>query len=312
MRLLCENTIPISYILRKDKRITMLEDMNLLQRIEAKKKSFSKGQKRLAAYIMEDYGRASMLTAQKLGESAGVSESTVVRFAYQLEYDGYPELQKAIRVLVKTRATSIDRLHMMANLSETENLLHHILHKDAERIRTSLELLDQKEFNRAVDLLDDAGTIYILGTKSSSFLAGLFGYYLNIFMDHVKVIESNNVLDTMEQLDKMKEGDVFVGISFPRYSKRTLQALDFARKNHVKTIAISDHPKAPLMTLADCKLAVKSDVLGIVDALVAAQSLINSLIIALSVKRKDDVERRLNKLEKLWNEYNVYEDNDEM
>ena len=131
-------------------------------------------------------------------------------------------------------------------------------------------------------------------------------------MDHVKVIESNNVLDTMEQLDKMKEGDVFVGISFPRYSKRTLQALEFARKNNVNTIAISDHPKAPLMALADCKLAVKSDVLGIVDSLVAAQSLINSLIIALSVKRKEDVERRLNKLEKLWNEYNVYEDNDEM
>jgi len=290
----------------------MLTDMNLLQRIETKKKSFSKSQKRLAAYIMEDYGRASLLTAQKLGESAGVSESTVVRFAYQLEYDGYPELQKAIRVLVKTKATSVDRLHMMANLSEKEDLLNHVLHKDAERIRTSLELLDKSEFQKAVDLLDSAERIYILGTKSSSFLAGLFGYYLNIFMDQVKVIESNNVLDTMEQLDKMKEGDVFVGISFPRYSKRTLQALEFARKNNVKTVAISDHPRAPLMALADCRLSVKSDVLGIVDSLVAAQSLINSLIIALSIKRKDDVEKRLSKLEKLWNEYNVYEDNDEL
>ncbi len=290
----------------------MLDDMNLLQRMEAKKKSFSKSQKRLAAYIMEDYGRASLLTAQKLGESAGVSESTVVRFAYQLEYDGYPELQKAIRVLVKTRATSVDRLHMMTSLSENEDLLNTVLHKDADRIRTSLDLLDKDEFGRAVNLLDSADTIYILGTKSSSFLAGLFGYYLNIFMDHVKVIESNNVLDTMEQLDKMKEGDVFVGISFPRYSKRTHQAMEFARKNNVDTIAISDHPKAPLMALADCKLAVKSDVLGIVDSLVAAQSLINSLIISLSVKRKEDVERRLKKLEKLWNEYNVYEDNDEM
>lgn len=290
----------------------MLEDMNLLQRIEAKKKSFSKGQKRLAAYIMEDYGRASVLTAQKLGESAGVSESTVVRFAYQLEYDGYPEMQKALRVLVKTRATSVDRLNLVAKLSEKEDLLNYVLHKDAERIRTSQELLDKEEFQKAVDLMDGANHIYILGTKSSSYIAGLFGYYLNIFMDHVTVIESNNVLDTMEQLNKIKEGDVFVGISFPRYSKRTLQAFDYARRNNVNTIAISDHPKAPIMLSADCRLSVKSDVLGIVDSLVAAQSLINSLIVALSIKRKEDVEQRLNKLEKLWNEYNVYEDNDEL
>lgn len=290
----------------------MLEDMNLLQRIEAKKKNFSKGQKRLAAYIMEDYGRASVQTAQKLGESAGVSESTVVRFAYQLEYDGYPELQKALRVLVKTRATSVDRLKLVAKLSEKEDLLNYVLHKDAERIRTSQELLDKEEFRKAVDLMDGADHIYILGTKSSSYIAGLFGYYLNIFMDRVTVIESNNVLDTMEQLNKIKEGDVFVGISFPRYSKRTLQAFDYARRNRVSTIAISDHPKAPIMLSADCRLSVKSDVLGIVDSLVAAQSLINSLIVALSIKRKEDVEQRLNKLEKLWNEYNVYEDNDEL
>ena len=290
----------------------MLEDMNLLQRIEAKKKSFSKGQKRLAAYIMEDYGRASVQTAQKLGESAGVSESTVVRFAYQLEYDGYPEMQRALRVLVKTKASSVDRLKLVAKLSEKEDLLNYVLQKDAERIRTSQELLDKEEFQRAVDLIDGANNIYILGTKSSSYIAGLFGYYLNIFMDHVKVIESNNVLDTMEQLNKIKEGDVFVGISFPRYSKSTLQAFEYARRHNVSTIAISDHPKAPIMNSADCKLSVKSDVLGIVDSLVAAQSLINSLIIALSIKRKEDVEQRLNKLEKLWNEYNVYEDNDEL
>lgn len=290
----------------------MLEEMNLLQRIEVKKKDFSKGQKRLAAYIMEDYGRASVLTAQKLGEESGVSESTVVRFAYQLEYDGYPELQKALKVLVKTKSSSVDRLKLIAKLSEKEDLLTSILQKDAERIRTSLALLDTSEFEKAVDMMDHAEHIYILGTKSSSFLAGLFGYYLNIFMDQVKVIESNNVLDTMEQLNRIKEGDVFIGISFPRYSKRTNQAFEFARRHGANTIAISDHPRAPLMTYADCKLAVKSDVLGIVDSLVAAQSLINSLIIALSIKRKDDVEQRLDKLEKLWNEYDVYENHDEM
>ncbi|MDO4553933.1 MAG: MurR/RpiR family transcriptional regulator [Lachnospiraceae bacterium] len=290
----------------------MLEQMSLLQRMEAKKKDFSKGQRRLAAYIMEDYGRASVLTAQKLGEEAGVSESTVVRFAYQLEYDGYPELQKALRVLVKTKSTSVDRLNLIAKLSEREDLLTSILQKDAERIRTSLNLLESDQFDRAVDMLDHADCIYILGTKSSSFLAGLLGYYLNIFMDHVRVIESNNVLDTMEQLNPIQEGDVFIGVSFPRYSKRTLQAFDFARRQGASTIAISDHPRAPLMTYADCKLSVKSDVVGIVDSLVAAQSLINALIIALSIKRKDDVERRLNKLEKLWNEYDVYENNDEM
>lgn len=289
-----------------------IEDMNLLQRIEAKKKGFSKGQKRLAAYIMEDYGRASVLTAQKLGEESGVSESTVVRFAYELEYEGYPEMQRALRVLVKTKSSSVDRLHLAAKMSERENFLAKNLQKDAERIRTSVELLSREEFEKAVEMIDTANNIYILGTKSSSFLAGLFGYYLNIFMDHVKVIESNNVLDTMEQLNKLKEGDVFIGISFPRYSKRTLQAFQFARKNNVNTIAISDHPKSPIMADADCKLTVKSDVLGIVDSLVAAQSLINSLIIALSIKKKDDVEERLKKLEKLWEEYDVYENNDEI
>lgn len=289
-----------------------IEDMNLLQRIEAKKKGFSKGQKRLAAYIMEDYGRASVLTAQKLGEESGVSESTVVRFAYELEYEGYPEMQRALRVLVKTKSSSVDRLHLAAKMSERENFLAKNLQKDAERIRTSVELLSREEFEKAVEMIDAANNIYILGTRSSSFLAGLFGYYLNIFMDHVKVIESNNVLDTMEQLNKLKEGDVFIGISFPRYSKRTLQAFQFARKNNVNTIAISDHPKSPIMADADCKLTVKSDVLGIVDSLVAAQSLINSLIIALSIKKKDDVEERLKKLEKLWEEYDVYENNDEI
>lgn len=287
-------------------------DMNLLQRIEAKKKGFSKGQKRLASYIMEDYGRASVLTAQKLGEESGVSESTVVRFAYELEYEGYPEMQRALRVLVKTKSSSVDRLHLAAKMSERENFLARNLQKDAERIRTSVELLSREEFEKAVDMIDKANNIYILGTKSSSFLAGLFGYYLNIFMDHVKVIESNNVLDTMEQLNKVKEGDVFIGISFPRYSKRTQQAFQFAKKNAANTIAISDHPKSPIMANADCKLTVKSDVLGIVDSLVAAQSLINSLIIALSIKRIDDVEERLRKLEKLWEEYDVYENNDEI
>lgn len=290
----------------------MLEEMNLLQRMEAKKEDFSKGQKRLAAYIMEDYGRASVLTAQKLGEQAGVSESTVVRFAYQLEYDGYPEMQKALKVLVKTKSSSVDRLNLIAKLSEKEDLLTAILQKDAERIRTSLSLLDPDEFKKAVDMLDNARHIYILGTKSSSFLAGLFGYYLNIFMDRVSVIESNNVLDTMEQLHRIEKEDVFIGISFPRYSKRTIQAMHFAKRQGANTIAISDHERAPLMAFADCKLAVKSDVLGIVDSLVAAQSLINGLIIELSVKRKGDVESRLEKLEKLWDEYDVYENNDEM
>lgn len=288
-----------------------LKDMNLLQRIEAKKKGFSKGQKRLASYIMEDYGRASVLTAQKLGEEAGVSESTVVRFAYQLEYDGYPEMQKALRVVVKTKSSSVDRLNLIAKMSERENMLSKNLQKDAERIRTSVDFLDKDEFEKAVEMIDDANSIYILGTKSSSFMAGLLGYYLNIFMDHIHVIESNSVLDMVEQLNKIKDGDVFIGISFPRYSKRTQQAFQFAKKCGANTVAISDHYKSPIMTDADCKLTVKSDVVGIVDSLVAAQSLINSLIIALSIKRKDDVEQRLNKLEVLWDEYNVYEDNDE-
>ena len=187
-----------------------------------------------------------------------------------------------------------------------EDLLDYVLHKDADRIRTSSELLDKEEFGKAVDLLDGAHTVYILGTKSSSYIAGLFGYYLNIFMDHVKVIESNNVLDTMEQLDKIKEGDVFVGISFPRYSMRTLKAMEFANDRNAKVISITDTVHSPMCLYSSCNLFARSDMVSIVDSLVAPLSLINALVVSLCLKCPDEIKNNLEMLESAWNNYRVY------
>lgn len=279
---------------------------NLVERIERKKKEFSKGQKRLAAYLLEYYDKAAFFTAQKLGKEAGVSESTVVRFAYQLEYEGYPQLQQELRVMAKRQSNSIQRLELAKDRFDNDDLLPKILQIDADRLKDTIQSIDKNEFNRAVDMIEEAKMIYILGARSAGFLAGILGYYLDMIFDHVKVVNANATSDTFEQICRMTEKDLFIAISFPRYSKRTVKALSFAKKQGASTIAITDSIQSPITADSDCSLIAKSDVMAIVDSLVGPQSIINALVVALAIRKKDEVQKRLKLLEELWNEYDVY------
>lgn len=284
----------------------MLENLDLLQRIQRKEAEFSKGQKRLASYIIDNYDKAAFLTASKLGREALVSESTVVRFAYQLEYDGYPELQKAIKVIVRTQSNSVQRLETALEQIDESKLLPTILQADRSKIKDTLDECSTVEFNKALDMILKAQHIYILGVRSSSFLADILGYYFNMIFDNVRVITSSGSLDTFEQIYRMKEEDVMIGISFPRYSKRTIQALQFASNQGAKTITITDSQQSPLTLYSQCNLVAKSDVVAIVDSLVAPLSIINALVVGICLRCKDDVRGRMKGLEEIWRSYDLY------
>ena len=273
-----------------------MEHLNLLQRIEKKSSEFSKGQRRLAQYITENYDIAAYLTASKLGKEAGVSESTVVRFAYQLDYEGYPELQKAIQVIVKTNSNSIQRMSLSSKRYQEKGVLKSILYTDSERLRDTIQSgVDEEEFDRSVMLINDARRLYILGARSAAYLAGLMGYYFKMMFDNVIIVDANSTSETLEQIYDISDKDVMMGITFPRYSKRTICAL-----------ALTDNMQSPIVEYADCKLIAKSDVMTIVDSLVCPLSVVNAMVTAIALLRKDDVEKRLMALEELWNEYDVY------
>ena len=284
-----------------------MEHLNLLQRIEKKSSEFSKGQRRLAQYITENYDIAAYITASKLGKEAGVSESTVVRFAYQLDYEGYPELQKAIQVIVKTNSNSIQRMSLSSKRYQEKGVLKSILYTDSERLRDTIQSgVDEEEFNRSVMLINDARRLYILGARSAAYLAGLMGYYFKMMFDNVIIVDANSTSETLEQIYDISDKDVMMGITFPRYSKRTICALQYAKNHGAKTIALTDNMQSPIVEYADCKLIAKSDVMTIVDSLVCPLSVVNAMVTAIALLLKDDVEKRLMALEELWNEYDVY------
>lgn len=284
-----------------------MQQLNLLQRIEAKEAEFSKGQKRLAEYIVNNFDTAAYLTASKLGKEAGVSESTVVRFAYQLEYDGYPELQKAVQIIVKTNSNSAQRMSLSSKRYQEKGVLKSILSTDADRLKDTITNgIRQEEFDHAVELLNSANRIFILGARSAAYLAGLFGYYLKMLLDNVFIVDAINTAETLEQIYNIGPGDVIVGVTFPRYSKRTYLALEFARNHGAGTIALTDNMQAPIIKFADCALIAKTDVMTIVDSMVGPLSIVNALTTAIALLRKDEVEKRLMALEELWNEYDVY------
>ena len=284
-----------------------MEHLNLLQRMEKKAASFSKGQKRLAQYITDNFDNAAYLTASKLGKEAGVSESTVVRFAYQLDYDGYPELQKAMQVIVKTNSNSIQRMSLSSKRYQEKGVLKSILITDAERLRDTIQNgVDEKEFDKAVKYINDSRRLYILGARSAAYLAGLLGYYFKMLFDNVVIVDANSTSETLEQIYNISPEDAMIGITFPRYSKRTICALQYAKNHGAKTIALTDNMQSPIVEFADCSLLAKSDVMTIVDSLVCPLSVVNALVTAVALLRKDEVETRLMALEELWNEYDVY------
>jgi DNA-binding MurR/RpiR family transcriptional regulator len=278
----------------------------LLFRIEEKYKGLSKGQKRLADYVCENYDKAVFLTAAKLGEIVGVSESTVVRFATQLGYKGYPGFQKALEELVRNKLNSIQRMEVTYGRISQSEILTTVLHSDIEKIKLTLSAIDQKAFELAIDTILSARKIYVIGIRSCAPLAAFLTFYLNLICEDVTAVNTTSSSEIFEQLIRINENDVMIGISFPRYSMRTLKALEFASNRKAKVITLTDSIHSPMNLYSSCNLIARSDMASIVDSLVAPLSVINALVVALCMKKQDEVVTTLETLEKIWDEYQVY------
>ncbi|XCP83885.1 MurR/RpiR family transcriptional regulator [Roseburia hominis] len=278
----------------------------LLVRMEEKYAKLSKGQKRLSDYIRGNYDKAAFLTAAKMGEAVGVSESTVVRFASQLGYKGYPEFQKALGELVRTKLNSIQRMEVTYGRIAQSEILATVLQSDIEKIKLTMESIDQQAFELAVDTLLGARKIYVIGIRSCAPLANFLTFYLNLICSDVVSVHTNSSSEIFEQLIRIGEDDVIIGISFPRYSMRTLKALEFASNRKAKVITITDSVHSPMNLYSSCNLIARSDMASIVDSLVAPLSVINALVVALCMKKQDDVIETLETLEDIWDEYQVY------
>ena len=283
----------------------------LLGRMEERRSQMSKGQKRLADYVSKNYDKAVFLTAAKLGEVVGVSESTVVRFATQLGYKGYPGFQKALEELVRNKLNSIQRMEVTYGRISQSEIIEAVLHSDIEKIKLTLEAIDQKAFDLAIDTLLNAKRVYVIGIRSCAPLASFLSLYLNLVCENVTLVNTNSSSEIFEQLIRINEEDVIVGISFPRYSMRTLKALEFASNRKAKVITLTDSVHSPMNLYSSCNLIARSDMASIVDSLVAPLSVINALVVALCMKKQREVVTTLETLEKIWGEYQVYS-NDEL
>ena len=278
----------------------------LLIRMEEKYKKMSKGQKRLADYVTENYDKAVFLTAARLGEVVGVSESTVVRFATQLGDKGYPGFQKALEELVRNKLNSIQRMEVTYGRISQSEILETVLQSDIEKIKLTLTGIDQKAFELAIDTILSAKRIYVVGIRSCAPLASFLCFYLNLVCENVTAVNTNSSSEIFEQLIRINEEDVIIGISFPRYSMRTLKALEFASNRKAKVITLTDSVHSPMNLYSSCNLIARSDMASIVDSLVAPLSVINALVVALCMKKQKEVVNTLETLEQIWGEYQVY------
>ncbi|MDA3732501.1 MurR/RpiR family transcriptional regulator [Niameybacter massiliensis] len=285
---------------------------DLIHRIKKSMPKLSKGQKLIANYILEHYEKAVFLTAAKLGTIVGVSESTVVRFANELGYDGYPKFQDALEELVKSKLTAMQRLEVTTDRIDVNHVLKSVLQTDQEKIAYTIEQIDEETFDMAIDKILAADTIYILGVRSCAGLASFLGFYFNIIFPRVKVINTNSISEIFELLHHISENDVIIGISFPRYSKRILKALEYARSRQAGIIAITDSYISPIAQYAEHTLIGRSEMVSFVDSLVAPLSIINAIIVAVSLRMKDEISTNLDNLETVWMEYEVYDDTREV
>lgn len=289
----------------------MANTNDLLNRINKNYSKMSKGQKLLATYITDNYDKAVFLTAAKMGDVVGVSESTVVRFAMSIGYKGYPEFQKALEELVRHKLNSVQRMDVTYGRISQSEILETVLKSDADKLKTTLEKIDHSAFELAVDTILAARNIYIVGIRSCAPLASFLSFYLNLMFDNVRLLHTNSSSEIFEQMVRINEDDVIIGISFPRYSMRTLKALEFANNRSAKVITITDSIHSPMNLYSSCNLIADSDMASIVDSLVAPLSVINALIVALCMKKQKEVAKTLTTLEEIWDEYQVYE-NDEI
>ena len=284
---------------------------DLMKRITDLNAGFSKSQKRLADYIVVNFDKAAFMTAYVLGKTLGISESTVVRFATELGYEGYPQMQRALRELANTKLTTLQRIELTGERLKNRNILKTIMESDVEKIKKAIDTIDEETFDCAVRRIIESKHIYILGIRSSSFLAEFLGFYLNLILNKVTVIGATAIEgDIFERLFRVSEGDLIIGVSFPRYSKRTLHALRFALKRKADVISITDSRGSPISELGDCTLYAPSEMASFVDSFVAPLSLINALIIAVGIQKRDELSDDFEVLEEIWKEYGTYEQYD--
>ncbi|KZL91131.1 MurR/RpiR family transcriptional regulator [Clostridium magnum] len=286
-----------------------MEDINnkqdLMRTIQVKFPRLSKGQKLIAEYILKHYDKAAFMTAAKLGISVGVSESTVVRFANELGFSGYPKLQKALQELIKNKLTTVQRIELSNDFVSEESALKGVLKSDMENIRATLEKINHKTFEDVINGIFSAKKIYIIGLRSSTALAEFLGFYLSLILENVKVV-GYGVSDIFEQIINIHEDDLVIGIGFPRYAARTIESLDFAQSRGAKVVALTDSLLSPLAARADYTLIAQSNMASFVDSLVAPLSVINALIIAVGLREKEKISTTFANLESIWEEYQVY------
>ena len=280
---------------------------DILTILQSQSHTFSKGQRLIAKYITESYDKAAFMTASKLGKKVGVSESTVVRFAVELGYDGYPSMQKAIQEMVLNRLTSVQRIEVANDRLEGQDVVSTVLRSDAEKLRQTEELLDRQEFAKAVQAILDTDRVYILGVRSAAPLANFLGYYLNYMSTNIHVVTTSGEGEMFEKIVAIKPEDVGIAISFPRYSSAPVKAAQYCRANGATVIGLTDSRLSPLGQSADFVLEAKSDMVSLVDSLVAPMSIINALVVAIAARREERLSKIFTSLEKIWDEYHVYE-----
>ena len=283
----------------------MTED--ILSLLQKKEGEFSKGQKRISRYITESYDKAAFMTASRLGKTVGVSESTVVRFAVELGYDGYPSMQKAMQEMVLNRLTAVQRMGVANDRIGDQDVVSRVMNADADKLRQTAEVISREDFRAAVQAILKARQIYVVGVRSTSALANFLGYYLNFMFQNVHLVTTSGASEMFEKLVGVDENDVVIAFSFPRYSTSTLKGAQYSRSTGATVIGITDSRLSPLGQNSDHVLVAKSDMLSIVDSLVAPLSLVNALIVALAAGKEPELAKTFNTLEHVWEEYNVYE-----
>lgn len=281
------------------------EKRDLINQIKNKFSKLSKGQKLIAEYIINNYDKAAFMTASKIGQKVGVSESTVVRFANTLGFEGYPQLQRGLQEIIKTKLTTVQRVEMGTQYTNEGDIIRKVLRSDMENINYTLENIDYDVFQKVINEIFLADKIYIVGLRSSTALAEYFGFYLNMILDNVRIV-GYGVSDIFEQTLRVTENDLVIGISFPRYSNRTIEALRYIKEQNVKIVGITDTVFSPLNEICNYTLTAKSNMASFVDSLVAPLSLINAIIVAVGMREKDEITKYFNKLENIWERYNIY------
>ena len=280
---------------------------DILTILQDKAHTFSKGQRTIARYITESYDKAAFMTANRLGKTVGVSESTVVRFAVDLGFDGYPSMQKAMQEMVLNRLTAVQRIEVANDRIGNQDVVSMVLHSDMEKLRQTDEILDRKEFSAAVDALLGAKRIYVLGSRSVAPLANFLGYYLNYMFHNVHIVTASGTVEMFEKIVGINAEDTVIAFSFPRYSVSTTRGAQYCRTTGATVIGVTDSIQSPLGQCCDHVLVTKSDMVSLVDSLVAPLSIVNALIVAIASRRERELSRTLDALEHVWEEYNVYE-----